>query len=120
MRVVVLTSSPRDFVVECLPQLAKTPGIEIAMIVLSRGQVADPWRARKRQFRKTLRIGVLGALNGIRMRKWYAAPEGRPELPKLARDLGLRLEETPRINCDRTRELFEEANADLGLSLGNA
>ena len=33
--------------------------------------------------------------------------------------LGLKLEKTPFINCETTRQLFRDADADLGLSLGN-
>lgn len=118
MRVIVLTSSLQGMAALAVPRLAQEPGIEIAMVVYSEGQV-DRWRELKRKLRKTLRIGPLGALAGMRMRDWFRQPAA-PPLDETARALGLRFERVPKVNCERTRELFREASADLGLSLGNS
>ena len=70
-----------------------------------------------------MKIGFIGALNGIRMRKWYSH-SNNPELSLLDIELicsqhNIRFETTPSINTERTRELMSSANPDLGLSLGN-
>jgi methionyl-tRNA formyltransferase len=52
------------------------------------------------------------------MREWYADEEAN-DINSLCDSLNVPLTETPYVNCDTTRELFREANADLGLSLGN-
>lgn len=123
MRVVILTSSLNGLASFCIPYLVAEPGIEIAKIVYSEGHVSNPWKQLRRKIRKTARIGVLGALNGIRMRAWFRKDTysllNIERLDILADRLGIRFETTPTINCPRNVELFTEANAELGLSLGN-
>lgn len=121
MRVVVLSSSPTGFASYCVPALVQSPHIEIAAIIVSEGAVQRPWLKRWRKLRKTARIGLLGALNGMRMREWYELTERlklRP-LHELAREHGARYETSSSLFSARTVELMKEANADLGLSLGN-
>jgi len=121
MRVVVLTSSLQDLASYCIPRLAAEPAIEIAMIVYSEGRHVNAWKQRKRKIKKTLKIGPFGALNGIRIRRWFDMSRhlNVELLDTVAHRLGIRLETTPSINCQRTIDLFNEAGAELGLSLGN-
>lgn len=123
MRVIILTSCRQGFASVCLRHLQAAPGVEVAMVVLSHGHLSHPWKQRRRKLAKTLRIGLLGSLNGIRMRPWFGEQVnrvlGNAPVDELASRAGIRLESTPEINCPRTVELFTEANADLGLSLGN-
>lgn len=117
-RLVVLTCLEREIASRCLPALCANPALEVALVLLAHGGSPNARRARWRRLRKILRIGPLGAINGVRMRAWYQDRDAEPIAPLCAR-LGVRFEETPFLNCDRTRELFREADADLGLSLGN-
>jgi methionyl-tRNA formyltransferase len=123
MRVVILTSSTRGFASLAIPFLEDEPSIEIAKIVYAEGRPTDPAKARRRKIQKARQIGILGALNGIRMRSWYSTELverlGLQSIEAVARAAGCKVDVTPRVNCPRTRELFEAANADLGLSLGN-
>lgn len=124
MRVIVLTSSTRGFGAYCLPRLAEADGIEVALVVYSQGQVPNRQRYWSRKLKKIRRIGLLGALNGYRMRSWFKEDVRNrlcvDDIRETAQRLGLRWETTPTINCPRTIELFQEADADLGLSLGNS
>jgi methionyl-tRNA formyltransferase len=65
-----------------------------------------------------MQIGVLGALNGIRLRSWY---HGHPEadLNELCERFRIPIYETDCTNSNETVRLFREATPDLGLSLGN-
>jgi len=72
----------------------------------------------KRKIQKTIHIGLLGALNGIRLRDWYTDKEAE-DICMLCDSMSIPISETEVINCEATRELFKEASADLGLSLGN-
>ena len=124
MRIVVLTSSFRGLASYCIPRLAEDPKIEIAMVVYSEGQNLNPQKQRRRKAKKTLKIGVLGALNGVRMRPWFThdvyARLKIEDLPTVAGRFGILLERTPSINHQRTIDLFTEADANLGISLGNS
>jgi methionyl-tRNA formyltransferase len=118
MRIIILTSSPRGIASRVLPELCKNRSIDIAGVVLAHGVSPDRKRNLKRKIQKVLKIGILGALNGIRMRAWYADND-TDDIHSLCQHFGIELTETPFINCDITREAFMKSNADLGLSLGN-
>ena len=68
MRIIILTSSRRGLASYCIPRLAEEPKIEIAMVVYSEGQILNPRKQRERKIKKTLKIGMLDVLNGVRMR----------------------------------------------------
>ncbi|MEP0847527.1 MAG: hypothetical protein HRF50_12025 [Phycisphaerae bacterium] len=118
MRVLILTGQRYGPASLCLPHLAAQPGVELASIVFSEGQRPSRWRKLRRDLKKVLRIGPLGALAGLRMRTWYALI-GAEDLFAVAKRCGVPLQRTPLVNCDRTRALFREARAEIGLSLGN-
>jgi methionyl-tRNA formyltransferase len=78
----------------------------------------------QRRIRKTLRIGLLGAINGVRIRPWFssepAALLGIESLEDVAARHQVPFFVTPATNSLRTVELMTEAAADLGISLGNS
>jgi len=119
MRVLVLTSSRVGLASRCLPALAADPRIELVGLVLAQTNTANKQRLRQRKRQKMRQIGLLGALNGIRIRKWYRTPDAR-DVVELAREAGVQVHESPIINSDRTREIFRAAAPDLALSLGNS
>jgi methionyl-tRNA formyltransferase len=94
------------------------------MVVYSEGRTLNPKKHRQRKLAKVRKIGVLGALNGIRMRRWFREDVNEhlniEDLESLANRLNVPFEKTPTINCQRTVDLFTAAGADLGLSLGNS
>ena len=118
MRIIVLTSSTYGTASRVLPALRKNTEIDIAKVILVEGRSPDRKKTLKRKVKKLFRIGLLGAINGIRMREWYSDKDAE-DLELLCNTLGLKLERTPFINCETTRQLFRDADADLGLSLGN-
>ncbi len=120
IRIIILTSGPHGTASLCLPELAKSEKIDVVSVVLSKGSVStDRLKMVKRKFNKTLKIGILGALNGIRIRPWFRAMETE-HLEILCDKWNVPLHYTGALNSDQTVELFKSANADLGISLGNA
>ena len=117
MRVIILTCLRRA-ASACLPELVRSDDIDVAGVVLATGPSLNKRRTLWRNMKKASRIGILGALNGLRMRKWFAR-EGLEDIETLCRQMGVPFYETPAISNDRTRQLFRQADADLGLSLGN-
>lgn len=123
IEVIILTSSNQGSASVHLAELVKSQKIKVKAVVLSRGRIANKKKYYKRKISKTLHIGLLGALNGIRMRKWYR--KGVLEylnvepIEKLCNSYNIPLKVTPTINCLQTIEYFSGANADIGLSLGN-
>ena len=119
MKIIILTSSRKGIASRCLPTLHANPKINVVKVVLAAEGSPNKKRALKRKVQKTWRIGLFGALNGIRLRDWYRDKDVEG-IDALCHALNIDLVETECVNCERTRELFREANADLGLSLGNS
>ena len=118
MRVIVLTCSRRGTASRILPALCAAPQLEVVRLVLAHGVSPNARKRRWRRFVKILRIGPLGAINGIRMRAWYR-DSSMQDVEDLCRTHAVPFFETPFINCNETIHLFRDADADLVLSLGN-
>lgn len=120
-RVLVLSSQRAGFGAYCLPALLASPRIEVAGVVYCEGVPLKPWQKRWRKLRKTLDIGLFGALNGVRMRRWYDLSERLQiePLDEIARRAGVPFESTPSMFAARTVELCKAARADVAVSLGN-
>ena len=103
----------------CLPVLCGNPALHVDRVILARSLSAAPPRKRlARKLRKTMRIGITGALNGMRLRAWYS--EDVPHVRDVCSELGVRLDEVDAINTDAARELVKAAAPDVALSLGNS
>jgi methionyl-tRNA formyltransferase len=123
VKVIVVTSVERGFASLCLPLLAHTPAVEVQGVILA-GRAPLKRVARLRKIvRKVRAIGVRGAINGLRMRRWYTDDLAEAlrlrDVREVAAGCGIRVEETPSVNAQRTAELIRASGADLGLSLGN-
>ncbi|HMN95067.1 MAG TPA: formyltransferase family protein [Phycisphaerales bacterium] len=123
MRVAILTSLERGFPSLAIDALVRG-GIEIAVVVRAEAGVATR-RARLRQvLRKVRRIGLLGAINGLRMRRWYGA-DVEAVLPtepvaELCARLRIALRTVRAVNDPEVAAALAASGASLGLSLGNA
>ena len=102
----------------------KVGGVQVAGIVHNKGLPtrAQARRSRARVFRKVLAIGVLGAINGIRMRRWYANTAFRLNLPSLtqqAQSFGVPLLSVDNLKDSNVLSFIDSLDCDIGLSLGN-
>ena len=118
MKVVVLTASRFGTASACLKSLQESEVFCLIGVVVANSMPPNPGHIFRRKLMKVLRIGPLGALNGIRMRGWYEGPPG-PDLRNLCEQLGVPYFETDSTNSNETAELFRRLAPDLGLSLGN-
>jgi methionyl-tRNA formyltransferase len=117
MKLIVLTSDRFGTASNCLPSIHVSPEHSITRVIVSRGQSANRSLAWQRKLKKIRQIGVLGALNGVRMRSWYQGEA--TDLVLLCERLGIPVFETDCTNSEETVRLFKDATPDLGLSLGN-
>ena len=119
LRVIILTSGPYGTASRCLPELVASDEVEVISVVMAKPAASsNAFNNYKRKFKKAIKIGIIGTLNGIRMRPWFAG-EPTEHIETVCNKLGIPLYRTGAVNSDRTVELFRAANADLGLSLGN-
>jgi methionyl-tRNA formyltransferase len=96
----------------------------IANVILNQNLTKKKWPFYKKKLKKIAKIGVLGAINGILLRKWFhhasIGGEVLQDIEQLCKQLNVPFETTPSLNSQRTVDLIRESKADLGLSLGNS
>jgi methionyl-tRNA formyltransferase len=123
MDVIILTSSNSGSASVHLQELIKSNFINVKMVVLSEGQVTKTNNFYKKKLSKLIKIGFLGAINGVRMRKWYSEDTDQYTNTKLLQEIcsenNIILKKSISINCKQTIDLFKESKAELGVSLGN-
>jgi methionyl-tRNA formyltransferase len=119
MKVFILTTHNDGIAAHHLNYLLKQ-NLEVEAVILSKGRVLYPWRYRKRKFLKFLKIGLLGSLNGIRMRKWYQTKHPNIlTLDKQCQKSNIPFFEVEITNSQKTIDIIKNINAELGISLGN-
>ena len=124
MRAFILTCGRLGAAAALLPLLAGSKGVEIGGVILNKrvSSAADRRRSRIRMLRKTLAIGPIGALNGVRMRSWYsnaAVRLGARPIERQAQELGIPMLEAENHRDPRLAEFVASRRCDIGLSLGN-
>jgi methionyl-tRNA formyltransferase len=123
MKVIILSTSAYGTTGHHLPVLHRCKDIEIAMVVVSEGQVSNRKKQYLKRLRKILKIGIRGAMNGVRMRKWYTEDVNKyckiENAEEYCRSNNIPFKRVPSTNSNETVELFRQAGADVGLSLGN-
>lgn len=119
MRLLIVTSSRFGTASCCLPLLNESARCAVVRVILCHARPKSRWRRLRSKIGKTLRIGLFGALNGIRMRQWYDTP-GQADIAEICERLSIPFFETDVMASDAMAALVREAEADLGLSLGNS
>ncbi len=123
MKVVVLTSSDHGAAAHHIPVLAKSGACEVVMVIFCGTAPVNKSKFYKRKLEKIFKIGILGAINGIRMRKWYNEDVqqilGIKSLKEVCAENNIPLYLTPSVNSLETAQLMKSSGTDLGLSLGN-
>ena len=123
INIIILTSSSKGFASAQLTELVKSEKIKVKSVVISQGLITNRIKYIKRKINKAFKIGLFGVLNGIRMRKWYLDDTinymNLQSIESLCAKHNIPLNVAPTVNCKQTIEYFNNANADLGISLGN-
>jgi len=123
IKVVILTGSKWGFASYVLLELLKSNKLEILSVVFNEGSLPIKSKSLQRRLKKIMKIGLLGGLNGIRIRRWYktdvTAKMDLKNLETICIDNSIPFEVTPAINCSNTIHYFNKGRFDVGLSLGN-
>ncbi|MDB4693876.1 formyltransferase family protein [Flavobacteriales bacterium] len=100
---------PENFEISCVIQATNPPSRKRSF-----------WR---RKILKFLKIGIIGTLNGIRMRPWFnARVEDRlniPELQTICSQVECECIQVAQLNSDETRIVLTDYDLDIAISLGN-
>jgi methionyl-tRNA formyltransferase len=123
MDIIILTSSKKGSAAYHLEELLKSNKIKIKAVILNQGEIKDKKKYYIRKLKKILKIGIFGAINGIRIRKWYSIGISKyltvRQIDEICLENNIVFRTTPTINCEQTIAFFKDASPDLGLSLGN-
>ncbi len=123
IKIAILTSSSLGSAAYQLEGLLNSKNIKIEAVVLSRGQIKNKQKHYKRKIKKILNIGLLGAINGIRMRNWYSKGIlnylNITPIEEQCKINNIPLYFTPTINSNKTIEIFKDITPDIAISLGN-
>ena len=101
-----------------LPELCLNPQLDVVKVIFARKNSSNQIKKLKRILLKISRIGLLGALNGIRLRKWYSYGSVK-DIYSICKTNNIQFIETDYLNHSKTIDIFLKANAQLGVSLGN-
>lgn len=116
MKIAVVTGVRNGCSGACLEELSKSRTVELACVVFTNNSAVKT--SRRKRLAKILRIGPLGALNGLRLRKWYGH-YGARDVRAEAERLGLPFVEVNTVNGEDCRNALRNHRIDLAVSLGN-
>ena len=124
MRIVIITGSRKGTASWCLEQILSEANVKVEAVIVNEGRIKNKWKHYKRKLKKTLRIGIVGALNGVRMRKWYDLSDSPyiriNDLEEICRKSNIPFRTVPALNTGSVRAYLQSLSPDLGLSLGNS
>ena len=115
--IVILTGGRNGMASWCLPRLVSDKRFKVAGVIFSRSEIVNKKRHVLRRLKKILRIGVLGALNGIRIRKWYH--DSAEDLFEVCKKYSIPLYQVSSLYGKDLPALLNHLHPDLGVSLGN-
>lgn len=115
----ILTTVRRGVAARSLATLCASDHVEVVAVVFPAGVTAPRSRRLRRRLAKVRQVGVLGALNGLRLRRWFRDPLA-PDVVEEARRLAVPVIETASVNGRQTRAALRRLDCDLGLVLGSS
>lgn len=122
MKVIILTTSVHGTAGHHLPALFNSGHIEIVKVVVSEGAKPGSGGLVKK-IKKIAKIGFFGAVNGVKMRKWYKEDVNKycdiGNAMEFCRQHNIPFEKVPYTNSAETQNIFKQSGPDIGLSLGN-
>mgnify|MGYP003706112349 CR=1 FL=1 len=125
LRVGIITSFERGVASHHLEYIAKKvpEHYEIYAVIWVRNPPKKNNRFWRRKIKKFFKIGVLGTLNGIRMRPWFNKDVDNlleiKSIQHVCQKNSIPIWKVDQLNSDETRTKLKELNLDLVLSLGN-
>ena len=119
MNIVILTSVSKGYASLCLEKLNKGKKLNIKGVIFSKNQIQNSKNFYKNKLNKIFKIGILGSLNGIRIRSWFNIPSVESNIFSLCKKNGINIYIVDSLNTKSARDILKILNPDLGISLGN-
>ena len=125
LRVGILTSIDRGVASHHLDYLMRHPSDAFEIVCAIQVTKAAPLSTAfwKRKAKKIARIGVLGALNGMRIRSWFDKDVADilriAPLQETCTQRGVQLHQVEQLNSEEMKGLLRRLGCDVVISLGN-
>jgi len=119
LNIVILTSVEKGHASICLENLIKNSNIEVSGVIFSNNTAKRNLRFYKKKILKIFKIGIFGAINGVRIRHWFL-PKVENSIINLCDHFNIPIFYTENINSSITKIYLTELEPDLGVSLGNS
>lgn len=123
LKIIILTSSKFGTASAIIPKIYDLKNINIVGVVYNNGKKINKRIFYLKKIKKIFKIGFFGALNGIRMRKWYKTAVIKHSTYKnvenFSKEKSINFFEVESINSINTAKIFKSLKPDLGISLGN-
>jgi len=122
LKIVILTSFENPTLsnfLELYSELPESRNFEILGVIRAKQTTQKTKRFYIKKLQKVIKIGFLGTLNGIRMRKWYQLPQAEPVQIRCHK-LNIPYHEVSAINHETTVSWISKYKPDLGVSMGNS
>lgn len=117
-KIVILTSREFGYASTLVPLLFESKKTELVGVIYARSANTKNYKYFLRKARKIKEIGIFGALNGFRMRRWFSHTS-QSSIVKVCKSLNVKFWEVPDLRCDELHDILITAMPDIGLSLGN-
>lgn len=122
MKIILVTSQKFGSSSCQLRELIKSD-INVSAVILSKNILINKKRFILKKIKKTLNIGLLGALCGFLIRKWYTTDSIRilneKSIEILCNNYNINFYSVKNINSDHTVKILKKYSCDIGLSVGN-
>lgn len=122
MNCFILTSNKNGLASLCVPELVKNTSTKLIHVIVVESLVSNQnsrLKKIKRILRKTRKIGLFGALNGVRMRKWYLTKRAS-NIYDVCKQHNVNVITVNGLNSIETENIIKDINADFGISLSNS
>lgn len=119
MKIIILTCNQKGIASRLIKNLKNEAQISELSVVYIKQPVNTGKRFYKRKLTKIIKIGLLGTLNGLRMRKWFIDHTAKDIKSECLR-YKINYCEFTHYSSSDTIQFFKNSQADLCLSLGNS
>lgn len=104
--------------IPCVEALLGSELVQLVGVVIAGPRRLSISSSLRRKLRKTLRVGVLGVLNGLRLRRWYAE-EDTLDVRIVCGEAGVPCVEALHLDAAPVLEFLRRTKPDLGCSVNN-
>ena len=119
IKIVIITCCKTGYASRAIPVLVDSKKVIIKKVIFAKNFTKQTKKYYLKKISKILKIGFLGALNGIRIRHWFEDTNSE-NIFNVCSKFNIEITETGFLNSNNTVKEVLSCDPDIGLSLGNS